>query len=377
MDRERENRGKAKKRIGGFLSGIGVLAVLYFGYYSFCGKYFIKTENAYTTGNQNIVTAQVPGSIVEFNLKNTKKVGKGELVAKIEDTDYRLRLEEAKVNLGKRVRDFYSANAGTIQAKRRLDSAQSNYNTVKKSYKRSIKLFNAGLISRQNVEEAENRYINSRNTFNQAGKQYEASRVQSQSKDVKSFPAVAASILEVKKAYLDLARTNIYSPDSGKVAKKAVYLGEKVGAGQQLFTVVNLNEAWVEANFKETQLKNISLGNPVKLKSDLNQKVYEGVVAGISGGSGNAFSLLPAQNATGNWIKITQRVPVRIAITRESFEKNGTLPLGSTMDVRVDTSIVLEEIPEETPEKVYNPYVLDEKRIDRIIDQIIEENSLS
>jgi membrane fusion protein (multidrug efflux system) len=377
MDKESENRDKAKKKIGTFIFVIVVLAVLYFGYYNFYGKYHIETENAYTIGNQNIVTAQVPGSIVELYLKNTKKVRKGELVAKIEDTDYKLRLEEAKIDLGKRVRDFYSITAETIQAKRKLESAQSNYNTVEKSYKRSIKLFKAGLISRQNLEEIENKYINSKNTFNQTRKQYEASRLQSKSKDVKSFPAVAATILQVKKAYLDLTRTNIYSPDNGKVAKKAVYLGEKVGAGQQLFTVVNLNEAWVEANFKETQLKNISLGNPVELRSDLNQKVYNGVVVGISGGSGNAFSLLPAQNATGNWIKITQRVPVRIAITRESFEKNGTLPLGSTMDVKVDTSVVVKDIPEETAGETYNPYILDEKKIEKIIDKIIEENSLS
>lgn len=181
----------------------------------------------------------------------------------------------------------------------------------------------------------------------------------------------------MKKAYLDLSRTNIYSPSDGKVAKKTMYLGEKVGAGQQLFTVVDLSRAWVEANFKETQLKNIDIGNPVELKSDINHKIYEGVVVGISGGSGNAFSLLPAQNATGNWIKITQRVPVRIAFREESLERNGDLPLGSTMEVDVDTSRVVKDIPKEGERESYNPYTLNNKEINRVIEKIVEENSLS
>ncbi len=371
-----ENQGIAKKKIVILLSVVGVLIIAYFLYYDFYGNHHIKTDNAYTTGDQRVVTAQISGSVVDLKLKNTDEVEKGQLIARVEDTDYKLALEEAKVNLGKAVRDYYSINIQTIKDKESLNSAQSNYDTVSKDYKRSKELFDAGIISNQKMERVENDYINAKNTLDKAEKQYEDSRLQAKSDDVESHPAVAAAIVNLKKAHLDLSRTNIYSPSNGKTAKKSMYLGEKVREGQELFTVVDLSKAWVEANFKETQLRNIKIGNPVKVKSDLNHKVYEGIVVGISGGSGNAFSLLPPQNATGNWIKITQRVPVRIALTEESLNENGMLPLGTTMTVNVDTSIVEKDPDIESQRENYNPYALEDQKIDEIVEEIIENNSI-
>ena len=371
------NNMQAKKKIIIFMALVIVTISAFLLYYRTYGRHHIKTENAYTTGDQNLITAQISGSIVNLSVKNTDKVEKGQLLASIEDTDYRLRLEEAKINLGKSVRDFYSINIRVDQDQEILNSARSDYNTISKNYKRETTLFEAGLVSKKQIEDIENKYIAAKNNLNKAIKQYDDSKLKSKSKDIMTHPSVAAAILNVKKAYLDLSRTKVYSPIDGKVAKKSIYLGEQVGRGQELLTIVDLEKSWVEANLKETQLKNIQIGNYVELTSDLNKKTYKGVVVGISGGSGSAFSLLPAQNATGNWIKITQRIPVRIALTSKSIKENGVLPLGSTMEVDINTNIVSKDIKFIDNSKLYNPYVIEEKNINNIVTEIIKENSLS
>ncbi|MGL5623064.1 HlyD family secretion protein, partial [Cetobacterium sp.] len=151
-------------------------------------------------------------------------------------------------------------------------------------------------------------------------------------------------------------------------------LGQQVSAGQTLFTVVDLNKTWINANFKETQLRDIKLGNYVEIKSDLNGKTYSGVVTGISAGSGSAFALIPTQNATGNWIKIVQRVPVRIDFNQESLNKNGVLPIGTTLTVKVNTNKNV-DIPNQFIEQKSELYKIDENALHSLIEKIINSNS--
>lgn len=151
-----------------FVAVVGVVVAAYLLYYNFYGNHHIKTENAYTTGDQNLVTAQISGSIIDLKIKNTDKVEKGQMIAKIEDTDYILKLEGAKVNLSKTVRDYYSIDTRTVRDMETLNSAQSNYNTIDKDYQRETELYRAGLISRQKMEGIENDYINAKNSLKQA-----------------------------------------------------------------------------------------------------------------------------------------------------------------------------------------------------------------
>jgi membrane fusion protein, multidrug efflux system len=150
-------------------------------------------------------------------------------------------------------------------------------------------------------------------------------------------------------------------------------LGQKIGIGYPLFSVVDLNNEWVEVNLKENQMKHIQIGNKVELTSSLNKKVYEGHITGISAGTGNAFSLLPPQNASGNWIKITQRLPVRVAFDKKSLEENGTLPLGTTMEAEIDTNTTEDKFSN-IEIKSSNPYTLNIPKIQKTIDRIVKAN---
>ena len=185
-------------------------------------------------------------------------------------------------------------------------------------------------------------------------------------------------IVAYKKAYVDLLRTDIYAPIDGTIAKRSVYLGQKVSSNQNLLTIVDTMNSWVDANLKETQLKNLQLGQSVNIVSDINKKSYVGTVIGISSGSGSAFSLLPAQNATGNWIKVVQRIPVKIAINKESLISNGPLPIGSSLVVDIDTNV------KQVLSKKYNYEIeetsvfnIDNLDLDNVINKIIKDNVLS
>jgi membrane fusion protein (multidrug efflux system) len=368
-----ENKKKAKKKIGTFVFIMAILGVIYALYYFLYGSNFESTENAYVTGNQTAITAQIGGSITEINFSNTTAVKKGDLLVKFEGTDYELALEGAKISLVQAIRDYSSLNTNVSQYQHGLEEAKNNYNNVKHNYDRNKASFDAGIISKQSMEASTTQLKNARLLVSQREEAVKNAKLQANSKDVYSHPAVQSAILKYKQAFLNLARTSIYAPVDGVIAKKSISIGQKVGIGHPLFSVVDLNNEWVEVNLKENQMKKIKIGNVVKLTSSLNGKEYKGYVVGIAAGTGNAFSLLPPQNASGNWIKITQRVPVRVVFDRESIEENGVLPLGTTMEAEIDTDKVEEDLP--TIDRVSsNPYILDMNIIQKTIDQIIDEN---
>ena len=353
---------------------MAILGIIYALYYFLYSSNFEETENAYVTGNQTAVTAQIGGSVTEINFANTTSVKKGDLLISFEDTDYQLALEGAKIALAQSVRDYFSLSTNVTQYEKGVQEALNNYNNIKKIYDRSKASFEAGIISRQSFDDVSTKLDNAKLALAQRREALSNARLQASSKDVYSHPAVRSAILKYKQAYLNLSRTKVFAPIDGVIAKKSVSIGQKVGIGHPLFSIVDLNNEWVEVNLKENQMKNIKIGNVVELTSSLNDKTYKGYVVGISAGTGNAFSLLPPQNASGNWIKITQRVPVRVAFDKDSLEENGFLPLGTTMEAKIDTTELEEDIP--VVESVSsNPYTLDMEKIKKEIDKIVSENS--
>jgi membrane fusion protein (multidrug efflux system) len=369
-----ENRGKAKKKIRTFLGGMIVLGVLYALYFFLYSNGYESTENAYVTGNQTAVTAQISGRITKINFVDTTEVKKGDLLVEFEDTDYQLALEGAEIALIQAVRDYSSLETNVSQYQYALGESSNNLNNVKKNYDRNFKLFNTGIISRQQMDGSTTQLKNAKLAVSQKEESLANAKLQASSKDAYSHPAVRSAILKYKQASLNLSRTNIYAPVNGTIAKKSISLGQKVGVGSPLFSVVDLNNEWVEVNLKENQMKNIKIGNIVELTSSLNKKVYEGHIIGISAGTGNAFSLLPPQNASGNWIKITQRLPVRVAFDKESLKDNGRLPLGTTMEAEINTKTKKEKVSD-IEIKFSNPYTLNIKKIHRTIDRIVKANS--
>lgn len=368
-----ENRKKAKKKIGTFLGGMAFLGALYALYFFLYSNGYESTENAYVTGNQTAVTAQIAGRVTQINFVDTAKVKKGDLLIEFENTDYQLALEGAEIALAQAVRNYSSLETNVSQYQYALGESLNNLTNVKKNYDRNSKLFNAGIISRQQMDAATTQLKNAKLAVSQRNEALSNAKLQASSKDAYSHPAVQSAILKYKQAYLNLSRTKVYAPVDGVIAKKSVSLGQKIGIGHPLFSVVDLNNEWVEVNLKENQMKNIKIGNTVELTSSLNEKIYEGHIVGISAGTGNAFSLLPPQNASGNWIKITQRLPVRVAFDKESLEENGVLPLGTTMDAEINTNSVEDDISN-IEVKSSNPYTLNMQKIKRTIDRIVKAN---
>jgi membrane fusion protein (multidrug efflux system) len=369
------NSKKAKKKIGLFLLIIIIIGGLYGTYFFLYGKYREDTENAYVTGDQIAVTSQIGGSLTDINFVNTSKVKKGDLLVQIEDTDYKLALEGAKIELAQAVRQYYSLGNNVSSYEQALNSSLNTLKNVQKNYNRNYKSYKAGLISKQNMDASTTQLENAKLDVTAKRVALKNAKLQASSKDVYSHPAVQGAILKYKQAALNLSRTKIYAPVDGIVAKKSISIGQKIGNGHPLFSIIDLNNEWVEVNLKENQLKGLEVGNTVELKSSLNGKVYKGYVVGIEAGTGNAFSLLPPQNATGNWIKITQRVPVRVAIDKESLEKNGVLPLGTTMEATVNKSEKVEDLPEIIEKSSY-PYVLNIDKLQKTIDKIVRENKI-
>ncbi len=268
-------RKKAFSILGGVVALCVVIFVLYWGLY---GSRYVSTDNAYTATEIAQVTPEVDGTIKSVNVVDTNSVKAGEVLAEIDPRDMQVAYDKAK----------------------------ANYDRAKIDYDRRKALSASGSVSADELTRSEN--------------------------------DLALASANFREATLNLERTTIRSPIDGVVAKRQVQLGQRVRAGTPLMVIVPLHKLHVDANFKESELEKLQIGQSVRLTSDLygSRVVYHGVVDGFSGGTGAAFATIPAQNATGNWIKVVQRVPVRISLKPEELAEN-PLSVGVSMRVRVDT----------------------------------------
>jgi membrane fusion protein (multidrug efflux system) len=340
MHQQEEIKGKSNKAIIRIVLLLLVVALIG-GVYAFLWntnfKWHEETEDAYVNSHQNVVTSQLSGNIVKVFVDDTQYVKKGQLIAQIDNTDYLLALDNARVELEQAIRKYYSLTNNVSVSSNTLTAKKIDFLKNESDYKRESLLFKKGLISQESYDVIKNNYNQSKLQYTIAQDNYKNDKIQSASEDIKNHPDVAKSIINYQKAAINLARTDIYATFNGTIAKRSVYLGQKINENQNLFTIVDLNNSWVDANLKENQLKNLKVGQSVEIISDVNKQAYEGVVKGVAAGSGSAFSLLPAQNATGNWIKVVQRVPVRIEILPESLKEHGVLPVGSSVVVDINT----------------------------------------
>jgi membrane fusion protein (multidrug efflux system) len=355
-----------RRRLFGLL-GAAVLAVAVVWFFSWLlvGSRRVTTDDAYVNADTAQVTALVAGPITEDPVGETQFVRKGDLVAVIDPADYRLAVARASAQLGqaeRRVQGYYAneeaasaqAQAKTSevsQAAAQLASAQADLARAEAEYARRQRYAGAGAVSADELTEARNHQQTTQaavaaaeaalgqakaNVTN-AKAQRQAAAVLVQGADLNTNPEVAAARAQLDQARLDLQRTVVRSPVDGIVARKTIEVGQRVQTGAQLMTIVPIQTAYVDANFKEVQLRKIHVGSPVTLTSDLyGHKVkFHGKVVGVAGGSGSAFALIPAQNATGNWIKVVQRVPVRIALDPQELQAH-PLRVGLSMKAVVE-----------------------------------------
>lgn len=366
-------RKKAIKKISIFLIILAVLGMIYGAYWLLYGKNYVKTDDAYVNGNQNIITSQVGGTVTQIYIEDTQFVEKGQLLAVLDDIDYKIALENAAASLGKAVRAYSNLSSDVAQSEDNVKVKKSQLKKAETDFAMDRASYNAGLISKHQYETSKNNLNIAISSLNQSEKALENAKVQADSSSIYNHPDVQQAIAAYKNAYVNLMRTKIYAPESGNIAKKSVFLGQKISPSQELMTIIDLDNVWVDANLKETQMKDVKPGDEAELVSDINGKKYIGYVQGLSAGTGSSLSLLPAQNATGNWIKIVQRVPVRIIIDKDSLKKNGMIPIGSSMEAIVDIRKETKNILPYT-EKSSNLYSIDENVMNKEIDNIIKAN---
>ena len=370
------------------LGGIG-----YGAYYALVANHFEHTDNAYVQANVVQITPQVAGTVVAIAADDTDKVKAGQVLVKLDQADARVALDQAQAQLAQTVREVRTlfANNGSLEAQIRLRQAdvtrtQTEVARAQDDVSRRAPLLASGAVGKEEYNHATAQLAAARSAQAGAESALSAAREQLMSNQsltdgttVDQHPNVARAAARVRETYLALQRAALPAPVDGYVAKRSVQVGQRVQAGSPVMALVTLDQPWVDANFKESQLQRIRIGQPATLTADVyGQKVtYHGKVVGLGAGTGAAFSLLPAQNATGNWIKVVQRVPVRLSLD-EAEVKAHPLRVGLSMEVEVDVAQqdgpVLAQNPRE--HAVAQTAVFDalQKDADALVRRIIDAN---
>ena len=309
------------------------------GWWLMTGQYREITDNAYVTGEMYHVEPQVAGTVVWIGAENSEYVKKGQPLVRLGDTDLLIALDRAKADLAESVRTVANLSARVGQLKASLEAGKIDLAMARAEMDRRGELVEIKAVSREVYDKARADYESARASLEAARLEMEAAAIQAGGEDMTRHPLIMNARSALREAYLNTRRTMMPAPADGYIAKRSVQVGQSVAPGRPLMSVIPLNDVYVEANFKETQLRHMRLGQPARLKSDLYGATikFTGAVAGFGAGTGGVFAILPAQNATGNWIKIVQRVPVRIALDKDAVSQT-PLILGLSMTVTVDTS---------------------------------------
>ena len=346
---------KAKRRRLLLIAGsvFVVIALGYGAWWYVYSRHYEKTDDAYVQGNLVQITPQVAGTVVSVNADDTDFVKSGETLVSLDRADAEVALAQAQAALAQTVREvrsLYTANstwsANIAQRQADITRAQSDVGRTEDDLKRRQSLTASGAVSGEELNHAQGAVNNAQATLAAAQSALTAARQQlatsqtlTDGTTVEKHPNVERAAAKVREAYLAYARAILPAPVSGYVAKRTVQVGQRVAPGAPLMAIIPLDQVWVDANFKEVQLRKMRIGQPVTLTADAYGTAveYHGTLSGLGVGTGSAFALLPAQNATGNWIKVVQRVPVRIALDQKELADH-PLRVGLSMEVSVDVA---------------------------------------
>ena len=342
-----------KKALLGLTALVAVAAIGYGTYWALVLNHFETTDNAYVQGHIVQLTPQIGGTVVAVNVDDTDHVKAGQLLVRLDPADARVALEQAEAQLAQAVRETRTqfANNSTLNAQialRQADVSRARVELARaeEDAARRAPLVQSGAVGKEEFNHTMNQVTAARSSLEAAQSAALAAREQLASNQtltdgisVEKSPNVLRAAARVRESYLMLQRTQLIAPVDGFVAKRSVQLGQRIAPGAPLLSVIPLQQVWVEANFKENQLRNLRIGQPVTLEADMygGKVEFSGKIDGLGAGTGAAFALLPAQNATGNWIKVVQRVPVRITLDPQQLTTH-PLRVGLSMDVRVDVS---------------------------------------
>jgi membrane fusion protein (multidrug efflux system) len=356
-----------KKRMKVLLALTAAKLAIGVGAWMFFDDTHVSTDNAYVSADSAQVTPLVSAAVTDVPVVNTQVVRKGQIILRLDDSDARLAFSRAEAEYLKARRQFSqtAANSGSLaaqisardadisQARAQLASAEASFGKARIDLARRSELAASGAVSGEELTNARNAYSTAEAslalaragvaqataTRGAARETWAANEALIAGSTVDTSPEVAAAKAKLEQARLDLQRTVIRAPIDGVITNRQVQVGQRIAAGSAVMTIVPVGSVFVDANFKEGQLSKVRPGQTVELISDLygDEVVYHGKVAGFSGGTGSAFALIPAQNATGNWIKVVQRLPVRISLDPKELAKH-PLRVGLSMEAKIDVS---------------------------------------
>ena len=332
-------KGKRKRALILLTLLFVIIAVAYGSYWFWVLRHYEETDDAYVAGNQVQIMSQVSGSVTKVWADNTDYIKQGDVLVTLDQTDAQQAFEKAQTQLASSVRQMRQLMINNKQLQANIDIRKTTLAQAQTDLNRRIPLGNANLIGREELQHAKDAVTSAQAALDVAIQQYNANQAMILGTKLEDQPTVRQAATEVRNAWLALQRTKIVSPMSGYVSRRSVQPGAQISPTTPLMAVVPASNLWVDANFKETQLAHMRIGQPVTVVSDIygDDVKYTGKVVGLDMGTGSAFSLLPAQNATGNWIKVVQRLPVRIELDEKQLEQH-PLRIGLSTLVKVDTS---------------------------------------
>lgn len=371
---------KRRLLLRGLVGAIVVVAIAWGLYYVLVARWYESTDDAYVDGNVVLITPQVPGTVISIGADDNDFVRAGQALVKLDPADADVALAQAEAALAQTVRKVRGLFSTVHTSDADVAAREAVVKQARADYQRRQGLAASGAISAEELAHARDALTTAESALAAAQAQLAVSSALVSDTEVATHPDVKAAAAKVRAAWLDDERTTLVAPVSGHVAKRTVQVGQRVQPGTPLMAVVPLHGVWVDANFKETQLREMRIGQPVTLTSDLygGSVKYHGRVAGLGVGTGSAFSLLPAQNASGNWIKIVQRLPVRIDLDPRELDKH-PLRIGLSMTADVDLhdrkGLILSRQPPRQAAFSTDVFARDEGTADALIARIIRANS--
>ncbi|WP_334051929.1 efflux RND transporter periplasmic adaptor subunit [Burkholderia cepacia] len=330
-------RATRRKRFIVFFAVVLVAALAWIAYWLLSDRYYEDTDDAYVAGSIVQVAAQIPGSVTDVVVADTQAVRAGQTLVKLDDTEASVAFAQAKAQLAQAVRQVANAKISNTMYVEAVNARRADLSLAQRAFAARSGA-SVEIVAPEELARARAAVAGAQANLAAAQAQLDAARALGTRLPVDENPAVVQAAAQFKLAYRNLKRTTIVAPVDGTIGQRSVQVGQQVGPGVPLMSIVQLNRLWIEANFKEGQIRHMRIGQPVEVVSDLygSRVTYRGRVQGFSAGTGSAFSMLPSQNAAGNWIKVVQRVPVVIALEPRDLAAH-PLRVGLSMRATVDT----------------------------------------
>jgi membrane fusion protein (multidrug efflux system) len=320
------------------------VAVVLFLYWFLHVRFYEETDDAYVGGNVVQISSQVGGTVTAVKADDTQIVQAGQPLVALDAADAQVAMAQAEAALAQAVRQTRQVFLNNDNLEAAITTAQTNLDRARDDLQRRQAGIAAGAVSQEDVMHAQDTVKTATAALKQARTALSANQALTDKTSVTEHPNVQQAAAQVRNAYLNFSRVNVSAPITGFVSKRSVQVGQRIAAGTPMMAIVPLEQIWIDANFKESQLKHIHIGQSVEVIADAYGSAvpYHGVIQGFSAGTGSAFSLLPAQNATGNWIKVVQRIPVRVALDPKEVREHPLrigLSTTATVDLRSESKV--------------------------------------